>query len=325
VREAFDFVRGFGNALASNESMGLEFDIPGTGYGFGRIQGGSDYLQAGQAFGDAATLIIALPETGAGMGLMFGGGAAITAGAATGPGEAVVAPPAVGTIAAGAALTTHGAVSGSLALEHLNKYMSSGSSSTSGSGAGNTGGGGSGSGASTGAPKEKGAKPKVAKEPSATSTTTKSEFEAPKTSGPDAQKDAADLDATASSPPLKEGDVMKAREYKARREKGSTLRGHHVPQAKRLEQRGIDPDEGTVVVLENKKLGSSGEQLGHTGTRSFGGRGSKLAEAEKDLPLSKSEACCLQDPPVKALGPDVAQKIQELNRAGKYGEQFLKE
>jgi hypothetical protein len=113
---------------------------------------------------------------------------------------------------------------------------------------------------------------------------------------------------------LKVGDVMSYREYLARRTRGSSLRGPHLPQAKRLEEMGIDPFEGTIVVMENKVVGSTGEKLGHTGTRTFGAGGCRTAAAECGKPLSFSETRDLLDPPVTRLGPEVGMRIQELNR-----------
>ena len=113
---------------------------------------------------------------------------------------------------------------------------------------------------------------------------------------------------------LKVGDVMAYREYLARRTRGSTLRGHHTPQAARLEEMGIDPMEGTVVVVENKVVGPGGEKLGHTGTRTHGVGGSRAAAAERGKPLSISETKDLLDPPVERLGPEVGIKVQDLNR-----------
>jgi hypothetical protein len=114
--------------------------------------------------------------------------------------------------------------------------------------------------------------------------------------------------------PLKEGDVMSYREYLARRTRGSTLRGHHTPQAARLEELGIDPLDGTIVVIENKLTGSAGEPIGHTGTRTHGTRGARAAAAEKGRPLSFSETRDLLDPPVERLGPEVGEMVQALNR-----------
>jgi len=102
----------------------------------------------------------------------------------------------------------------------------------------------------------------------------------------------------------KQGDVVTYREYKALREKGSSLRGHHVPQAKRLKQHDINPDDGTVVVLEHKP---------HVRTRTWGRRGSKTAKDEADLSLRDSEALDLLDPAVEELGSDVADRIRALN------------
>jgi RHS repeat-associated protein len=104
---------------------------------------------------------------------------------------------------------------------------------------------------------------------------------------------------------LKVGDVMTYRDYKAARKKGSSLRGHHVPQQQRLKEVGIHPDDGTVVVLEGKKHGK---------TRTYGGKGSKAAREEAGKPLGDSEALDLKDPPVEELGDDVQQKIKDLNR-----------
>jgi hypothetical protein len=120
--------------------------------------------------------------------------------------------------------------------------------------------------------------------------------------------------AAQNAEPLKIGDVMGYREYRARRPVGSTLRGHHAPQAARLEEMGIDPREGTVVVLENEVTGPAGEKLGHTGTRTHGTAGAKVAASEKGKPLSFSETKDLLDPPVERLGPEVGEKIQARNR-----------
>jgi RHS repeat-associated protein len=103
----------------------------------------------------------------------------------------------------------------------------------------------------------------------------------------------------------KPGDVMKYKDCLAGRTKGSTLRGHHVPQAKRLEQVGIDPKEGTVVVMEGSP---------HTATRTFGSKGKATAAAESRLPLSASEALDLADPPVSSFGSEALEQIQRMNR-----------
>jgi RHS repeat-associated protein len=113
---------------------------------------------------------------------------------------------------------------------------------------------------------------------------------------------------------LREGMVMTYRDYKAARTKGSTLRGHHVPQARRLTQMGVDPDDGTVVVIENRRVDADGNSIGHTGTRTYGQRGSKSAAAESGQSLAHSEASDLADPPVQRLGPDVADAIRGMNR-----------
>lgn len=107
---------------------------------------------------------------------------------------------------------------------------------------------------------------------------------------------------------------MTYEEYLEARTPGSTLREHHIPQQKRLEEVGIDPAEGTVVVLENKELDDLGNKIGYTGTRTYGGRGAKTASQEKGIPLSHSEALDLQDLPVLRLSPAVTDAIKALNR-----------
>ncbi|MEC9671076.1 hypothetical protein RCU10_10085 [Escherichia marmotae] len=107
---------------------------------------------------------------------------------------------------------------------------------------------------------------------------------------------------------------MTYEEYLEARTPGSTLRGHHIPQQKRLEEVGIDPAEGTVVVLENKELDDLGNKIVYTGTRTYGGRGAKTASQEKGIPLSHSEALDLQDLPVLRLSPAVTDAIKALNR-----------
>ena len=120
--------------------------------------------------------------------------------------------------------------------------------------------------------------------------------------------------AKASGAQLKAGDVMTYREYLRRRTRGSSLRGHHTPQAARLEELGIDPMEGTVVVIENRVVGPAGEKLGHTGTRTHGAAGRQTAASERGKPLGLSETLDLLDPPVERLGPEVGDEIQRLNR-----------
>ena len=98
---------------------------------------------------------------------------------------------------------------------------------------------------------------------------------------------------------------MEYREYLKRRTKGSSLRGHHVPQQARLTESGLNPRSGTVVVVEGYV---------HAQTRTFAGRGRLTAEAESGLPLCVSEARCLQEFPELGLSDDTAQQVRELNR-----------
>ncbi|MEO8383281.1 MAG: RHS repeat-associated core domain-containing protein, partial [Acidobacteriota bacterium] len=114
--------------------------------------------------------------------------------------------------------------------------------------------------------------------------------------------------------PLNVGEVMSYREYLSRRTSGSNLRGHHIPQSARLQELGLEPLDGTVVVMENRLTGGAGEKLGHTGTRTYGVGGSRAAAAERGQPLTVSEGRDLLDPPVMRLGDEVAQMIRDLNR-----------
>jgi RHS repeat-associated protein len=122
--------------------------------------------------------------------------------------------------------------------------------------------------------------------------------------GPSAQM-AGEIAAAETNAQLKPGDVLKYRDYLAGRQKGSSLRGHHIPQSKRLEEVGIDKLEGTVVVMEGAE---------HVPTRTFAGRGSKTAAAERGTPLSDSESLDLADPTVQRLGAGVAEKVRKMNR-----------
>lgn len=104
---------------------------------------------------------------------------------------------------------------------------------------------------------------------------------------------------------LKPGDVMTYQRYLESRMPGSSLRGHHVPQQARLKESGINPANGTVVVMESAD---------HAITRTYKGRGRAASAAESGTPLSHSEALDLADPPVMQFGSETAGRIRALNR-----------
>ncbi|MCP4679065.1 MAG: hypothetical protein GY854_26960, partial [Deltaproteobacteria bacterium] len=104
---------------------------------------------------------------------------------------------------------------------------------------------------------------------------------------------------------LREGDVMPYEKYLEVRQRGSSLRGHHIPQQQRLRARGIDPRRGTVLVVENAR---------HTQTRTYGSRGRTTAAQEAGVPLRVSETRCINDPPVRSLGRGVGRRVKTLNR-----------
>jgi len=104
---------------------------------------------------------------------------------------------------------------------------------------------------------------------------------------------------------LKVGDVMKYSDYLDARKTGSTLRGHHIVQQARLREMGIDPLDGTVVVMEHSS---------HRLTRTYKGRGNVTSLSERGMPLSHSEALDLADPEVQALGAIVIDAIKQMNR-----------
>lgn len=104
---------------------------------------------------------------------------------------------------------------------------------------------------------------------------------------------------------VREGDVTTYRDFSERSVVGDDLEGHHVPQAARLKENGIDSNDGTVVVMKSDK---------HKQTRTYGSRGKKTAKEEEGLPLRESEARDLNDPPIQDLGSKVSDEIKKMNR-----------